>query len=208
MLEPDLTRIRSDLDVVERAMGLRMPFDRGVLACGILLTISAICAAVVSLLVEADWLQLAPFTAIMVLWPVGLCWQSRCTPNPSPEMRMQVALSVSVYGVVWVAACGYSLATFLGPAVGTARTAGLYALSIGLLFGFSLILVRTALGNRERHYCLGLAISVLLAGMLLPVLDRHYSYPLAHCFMAAGYLAGVAIQCVQLRKAVACHAAD
>jgi hypothetical protein len=208
MLEPDLTRIRSDLDVVQRAMGLRMPFDRGVLVCGILLTISAIAAAVVSLLAKADWLQLAPLAAIMVLWPVGLFLQSRRTPNPSPEMPMQVALSVSVYGVVWVAACGYSLATFLGPAVGTARTAALYAISIGLLFGFSLILVRTALGNRGRHYCLGLAISVLLAGMLLPVLDRHYSYPLAHCFMAAGYLTGVAIQCVQLRKAVTHHAAD
>jgi hypothetical protein len=184
MLEPDLTRIRSDLDLVQRAMGLRMPFERGVLACGILLTISAIAAAVVSLLVEADWLQLAPFSAIMFLWPVGIFLKSRRSANASPEMTMQVALSVSVYGVVWVAACGYSVATFLGPAVGTARTAALYAISICLLLGFSLILVRTALRSRERHYCLGLAVSLLLAGMLLPVLDRHYSYPLAHCFMA------------------------
>ena len=208
MLEPDLTRIRSDLDVVQRAMGLRMPFDRGVLVCGILLAVSAIASAVASLLSKADWLQLAPVAAIMVLWPVGLFVQARRTANPSPEMSMQVALSVSVYGVVWVAACGYSLATFLGPAVGTARTAALYAASICLLFGFSLILVRTALRSRERHYCLGLAVSVLLAGMLLPVLDRHYSYPLAHCFMAVGYLTSVAIQWNQLRKTVTHHASD
>jgi hypothetical protein len=44
--------------------------------------------------------------------------------------------------------------------------------------------------------------------MLLPVFDQHYSYALANCFMAVGYLKGVAIQWVQLREAVANHAAD
>jgi hypothetical protein len=208
MLEPDLTRIRSDLDVVQRAMGLRVPFGRGVLACGILLTISAIAAAVVSLLVEADWLQLAPLGAIMFLWPGGLFFQSRRSADASHEINLQVLMSVSIYGAVWVAACGYSLATFLGPTVGTARTALLQAVSIGLLLAFTLILVRMALRSRERYYCLGLAISTLLAGMLLPVLDRHYSYPLAHCFMAVGCLTSVAIQWGQLRKTVTHHASD
>jgi hypothetical protein len=55
---------------------------------------------------------------------------------------------------------------------------------------------------------LGLAISTLLAGMLLPIIDPHYSYPLAHCFMAVGYLTGVAIQWVQLRGGLASDAAD
>ena len=64
------------------------------------------------------------------------------------------------------------------------------------------------LRSRERYYCLGLAVSTLLAGMLLPIIDPHYSYPLANCFMAVGYLTGVAIQWVQLREAVSNHAAD
>ena len=44
--------------------------------------------------------------------------------------------------------------------------------------------------------------------MLLLVFDQHNSYALANCFMAIGYLTGVAIQWVQLREAVANHAAD
>jgi hypothetical protein len=70
------------------------------------------------------------------------------------------------------------------------------------------MLVSSALRNRERYYALGLAISTLLAGMLLPIIDPHYSYPLAHCFMAVGYLTGVAIQWVQLRGGLASDAAD
>ena len=89
-----------------------------------------------------------------------------------------------------------------------ARTAGLYATSIGILLVFTLMLVSSALKNRERYYCLGLAVSTLLAGMLLPIIDQHYSYPLAHCFMAVGYLTGVAIQWGQLREAPSNHAAD
>ena len=207
MSQGELTRIRDDLVVMQRAMGLHLSFGKGVLVFGSFLAISALAAAVVSLLADADWLQLAPLAAIMILVPVGLFLASR-RANVIPEMTMQFLLSISIYGVVWVAACGYSLAAQLGSTVETPRIVGLYATSIGLLFAFSLILVRTALRNRERYYCLGLAISTLLAGMLLPILDRHYCYLLAHGFMAVGYLTGVVIQGVQLRTAVTQHAAD
>ena len=208
MSEDVLGRIRDDLAVMQRAMGLHLTFGKGRLVFGIVLTLAAVGAGIVSLLVENDWLQVTLLAAIMVLGPVGLFLRSRRTTNLSSEITIQVVLSVTVYCVVWVAACGYTLATFVGPTVGAARTALLYATSICLLVAFMLILVRTALRNRERYYCLGLAISTLLAGMLLPILDRHYSYPLAHCFMAVGYLTAVAIQWVQLREAVPNHAAD
>src|SRR5262249_33155237 len=132
----------------------------------------------------------------------------RRTANLSHEITGQVVLSVGTYVIVWGAANGYAVATFLGPSIGATQTAVVYALNIGLLLAFSLILVRMALRSRERYYCLGLTISPLLAGMLLPVLDRHYSYPLAHGFMAVGYLTSVVIQWGQLRKVVANHAAD
>jgi hypothetical protein len=208
MSEVELTRIKDDLAIMQRAMGLHLPFGKGMLGVGIVLTISALAAAAVSLWAEADWLQLAPLVAIMVLGLVGVFLQSRRIANLSPEITLQIVLSVTIYAVVWVSACGYSLATFLGPTVGMARTVGLYAIGVGSLFAFSLILVHTALKSRERYYCLGLAVSLLLAGMLVPIFDRHYSYPLAHSFMAIGYLTGVAIQWVQLRKAVTYHAAD
>jgi hypothetical protein len=208
MSEDVLGRLRGDLAVMQRAMGLHLSFGKGMLVFGSLLTLAAVGAAIVSLLVENDWHQLTPLAAIMVVGYVGLFLRSRCTANLSPEITMQVVLSVTIYAVVWIAACGYTLATFLGPTVGAARTALLHATSIGTLVAFTLILVRSALRSRERYYCLGLAISTLLAGMLLPILDRHYSYPLAHGFMAVGYLTGVAIQWVQMREAVANHAAD
>jgi carbon starvation protein CstA len=145
MSEGDLGRIRGDLAVMQRAMGLHLSFGKGMLVFGILLALAAVGAAVVSLLVENDWHQLIPLAAIMVLGPVGLFLRSRRTTNLNPEIAMQVLMSVSIYSVVWVAACGYTLATFLGPTVGAARTALLHATSIGLLVAFTLILVRTAL---------------------------------------------------------------
>ena len=208
MSDDELGRIRGDLAVIQRAMGLHLPFGRGMLAFGILLTVASVVAAVVSLLVEDERLQAVPFAAIMLLGPVGLFLRSRRNPDPGPEITTQVMLSISIYAVVWVAGCGYAMAMFAGPSLGAARAAGLYAVSVGLLLGFTLILVRTAVRSRERHYCLGLADSTLLAGMLLPILDRHYSYPLAHGLMAVGYLTGLAIQWSQLREASASHAAD
>jgi carbon starvation protein CstA len=208
MLEVQLGRIKGDLAVIQRAMGLQPFFGKGMLVFGFLLAVAAIGAAVVSLLVESDWLQLTPLAAIMVAGPVGLYLRSRRSNDLSPEITVQVLLSVAIYGIVWGAACGYAMANFLGPSVGTARTAVFYAVSIGLLLANSLILVHMALKSRERYYCLGLAVSTLFSGMLLPVFDRHYSYFLAHCFMALGYLTGVAIQSAQLRRAVVNHAAD
>ena len=93
--------------------------------------------------------------------------------------------------------------------VGSSRaTANEGFLSPNVFSLFSLILVLNSLKSRERYYCLGLAVSLLLTGLLIPILDQHYSYPLAHCFMAVGYLTSVAIQWVQLRDGVANHAAD
>jgi hypothetical protein len=208
MSENEFSRIKGDLAVMQRAMGLHLSFGKGMLIFGILLTVTAVGAAVFSLLVEDDRLQLTPLATIMILVPMGLFLRSRRTTNLSHEINLQVLVSVTIYAVVWIAACGYTLAAFLGTTIGAARTPGLYATSIGILLAFTLMLVRSALKSRERHYCLGLAISTLLAGMLLPIIDPHYCYPIAQCFLAVGYLTGVAIQWVQLREAVAIHAAD
>lgn len=208
MSEADLGRIQGDLAVIQRAMGLRLSFGKGTIAFGAVLGVAAVCAAVVSLLSGNEWLQIVPFATIMAFCMVGLYVESRRNADLSHEIKLQVGLSMTVYGVVWVAACGYASAAFLGPSIGAARTAVLYASSVSLLFALSLILVLTALKNRERYYCLGLAISLLLAGLLIPIFDGRYSYPLAHCIVAVGYLTGAVIQWVQLREAVTHHAAD
>ncbi len=207
MSENELDRIKGDIATMRQAMGLHLSFGPEMLVFGLLLTVVAVGGAVVSLLADNDWLLLAPLVMIMILGPAGLYLRSRRSPV-SPEVTVQVVLSGGVHCIVWGAACGYAVATFLGPSMGAARTVVVYAINIGLLFAFSLILVRMALRSRERYYCLGLVVSTLLAGMLLPVFDQHYSYALANCFMAVGYLTGVAIQWVQLREAVANHAAD
>jgi hypothetical protein len=208
MSNDELGRLKGDLAVMRSAMGLHLPFGRGMVAVGIFLTATATTAAVVSLLVERDSLQQALAAAVMVAGLVGLFLRSRRNPGLDSEVVTQIVVSISIYGVVWVAACGYMIAGIAGPFLSTSRTAQLHACSVGLLLTFSCFLVRSALRSRQQHYCLGLAVSTLLAGMLLPVLDWHYSYPLAHGLMAVGYLAGVAIQSAQLREAVANHASD
>src|ERR1700691_4029088 len=150
MSESDLGRIKEDLTVMQRAMGLHLSFGKGMLGFGILLTFAAVGSAVVSLLVENGWLQVVPLAAIMILVPVGLFLRSRRTTNVSHEINLQVLVSVTIYAVVWIAACGYTLASFPGTTIGAARTAGLYATSIGILLVFTLMLVSSALRNRER----------------------------------------------------------
>jgi hypothetical protein len=177
------------------------------LAFGILLTFAAIGAAVVSLLVENSWLQVAPFATFLVLCLAGLYLQSRRI-DLGHEIKLQVSLSIVVYFAVFGAACGYTLAAFCGPVIGAARTAALYAASLAFVLPFLFLLVLNALKNRERHYCLGLAAALLLTGLITPIVDPLYSFPLAHCFMAAGYLTGVAIQWLQLREAESHHAAN
>ena len=213
MSEDVLGRVRGDLVVMQRAMGLRLPFGKGMLVFDLLLSLAAIGSALVSLRVESDWMQQVPFAVIMVLVPAGLFVRSQWRSHEesqwtSHEINLQVLISATVYAVVWVAACGYMMATIVGPIMGIERSALLYAISVSILMAFTLILVRAALKSREQYYCLGLALSTLLAGMLLPLLGQHYSYSLAHGFMAVGYLTGFAIQRVQLRKVAADHAAD
>jgi carbon starvation protein CstA len=208
MAENELDRIKGDLAIMQRAMGLHLSYGRGMLVFGILLTVTAVGAAVVSLLVENNWLQVASFATLMALCLLGLYLQSHRTADLSHEIKLQVGLSITIYFAVFGAACGYTLAAFCGPTIGAARTAALYAASLAYVLPFSFILVLNALKNRERHYCLGLAASLLLTGLIIPILDPHYSFPLAHGFMAVGYLMGVAIQWFQLREAETHHATD
>ena len=196
---------------MQRAMGLHLSFGKGMLGFGILLTLAAVGAAVVSLVVENDWLQVVPLAAI-----VGSSSQWGCSCDLGKNRQRQPAKSTSAGSRVRhhlrrrVDCC---VRVYVGNRPRhhhrSARTAGLYASSIGsILLAFTLMLVSSALRSRERYYCLGLAISPFLAGMLLPIIDPHYSFPLAHCFMAAGFFTGAAIQWVQLRDGVANHAAD
>ena len=208
MSDDELGRLKGDLAVMRSAMGLHVPFGGGVLAVGVSLAAAAALAAVVGLLVERDsWQQASP-TVVMVAGLIGLFLRCRRNPGLEPEVVHQVAVSLCIYGVVWVAACAYLIAGVAGPSLGPSRTAALHASGVGLLLVFSCLLVGSAFRSRQRRYCLGLAASTLLAGMLLPVFDRRYCYPLAHGLMAVGYLAGVAIQAAQLREAAAGHAAD
>lgn len=207
MASDEIGRVQDDLAVLRRAMGLQLSFGKGVLFSGILLTAAASVAAVVSLLIENDFQQLSMFAAILVVCVIELFLQSR-RMTISSEIAMQVVLSVTIYSVVWIAACGYSMASVLGPTSETWRTGLLHATVISLLVAFTILLVRAAVRNRERYYCLGLALSTLLAGMLFPILDHRFSYSLAHSFMAIGFLTVVVIQWVQLREATTSHAAD
>ncbi len=207
MSDAEMSRVKGDLAVIQRALGLHFSFGKETLVFGTFLALAAVSSSVLSLLVESSWFQVIPFAVIMTLCLIGLHLRSRRT-DLSHEIKLQVVLSITIYFALFAATCGYTLATFVGPSIGLARTASLYAASLVYIFGFLVVLVVNALKSRERYYCLGLAISLLLTGLLIPILDQHYSFPFAHAFMAVGFLSGVMIQWVQLRKAGPVHAAD
>lgn len=206
MSEAQVDRVRGDLAIIQRAMGLRLSFGKEMVVFGILLTAAAGMAAAVSLWSDSNWGQIGPFAAITMLSMLWLYHQSRRVENLSHEIKLQVSLSVTIYAALVGAALGYSLAAVLGPTIGTARTVGLYAVSVGYVVVFLSILVLNALKRRERYYCLGLAAALLLAGLLIPITDHRFTYFLAHCFMAVGALAGVIIQGIQLKMAESHHA--
>lgn len=197
-------RIQEDLAIMQRAMHRSVPFGRGILVFDLLLALATAGAAFFSLQVESDWLQQVPFAAIMVLVPIGLFVISKRTNH---DINLQVLMSVTIYAFVWIAASGYTLAFLVGPEVGKLQTALLYSISVAILLAFTLLLVRAAIKSREQHYCLGLAISTLVAGMLLPILGHNYGYVIAHGCMTMGFLAGFAIQRAQLREEASDHGA-
>jgi hypothetical protein len=208
MTQTEIGRIKRDLALIQGAMGLKLSFGGEMLVFGALLASAAGRAAVLSLLSQSDWFQVGPCAAIMMLCVLWLYRRSRVIDSLSHEIKLQVCLSITVYAAVIGAALGYSLAAVLSPALGSARTVGLYAASIAYVLGFLTILILNSLKSRERYYCLGLAAALLLAGLLIPITDHRYSFFLAHCFIAIGALIGVAIQWVQLRKAAVHDAAD
>ncbi len=206
--EGQLGRIQDDLAIMQRAMGLRLSFDNGMLAFGILLAVAAVSAGLISLISENEWLQVVPFAVFMALGLIGAYLQSQRNIALSHEVKLQVSLSITVYFAVICASSGYVLVAYCGPSIGAARTAALYAASLAYILAFIFVLVLNALRNRERYYCFGLAIPLLLTGLLIPLFDPHYSFTLTHGIMAIGYLASFAIQRFQLQEAVAQHAAD
>ena len=115
MTEDAIGRISGDLAIVRRAMGLQLFFSKGMLVFDMVLALAAMGAAVLSWQIESDWLQQVPFAAIMGLVPVGLYL---CSHRTSHEINLQVLTSVCIYAVVWIAACGYLLATSVGPTMG------------------------------------------------------------------------------------------
>jgi hypothetical protein len=205
MSEDVLGRIERDLAVMQRAIGLQLSFGKGILVFDISLALAAAGASSIGLWLGTDSLQQITFAAVMFFVLVGLFLQSRRTNH---EVNMQVLMSVTVYVIVWISACAYMMAAVVGSNMGIERTALLHLTSVGILIVFTLILVRAALRSREQYYCLGLALSTFLAGMLLPILGLHHIYSLAHGFMAIGYVTCFAIQRAQLRAAVASHAAN
>jgi len=204
----ELGRIKGDLTIIQRAMGLRLSFGKEMLLFDLALTAAAAGSSVVGLFVENVWFEVVPFAAFTALCLAGLYVASRRNADLSHEVKLQVGFAVTTYFAVSGAACGYALAAFFGESIGVTRTALLHAASLVYILGFSFVLILNALKFRDRHYCLGLAASLLLTGLVVPVFDPHYIFPLANGCLAIGYSASLAIQWMQLREAGTLHAAD
>jgi hypothetical protein len=208
MQDGQIERIQDDLAVIRRALAFQTSFGKEMLLVGMLLTLAAAIFSVVSLSTDSPWMQAVPFAACMALCLTGGYIVCQRNPDISHELKLQVVFSIATYFAVICAASGYLIASFCGTSIGTLRTAALYAASLSYIIPFSTVLVVNAIKNRERHYCLGLAIALLLTGLIIPIAEPNYIFALAHGFMAVGFLAGVAIQRYQLRQVNLAHAPD
>jgi hypothetical protein len=206
MPDDAVDRIRADLAVMQKAMAIRPEFGNGMVLFDILFSAIAVVATIASLQMENDWRQVLPLVAILCIVPIGLYSRLLLGTHSTHEINFQVLISAVIYAVVWIAACGYSLAAICRESIGELRTAGLIAASIGILLIFTAMLIRTGMLNRERQYSFGLGVSTILAGTLLPVVNSTYVYPVAHSIMAAGLLTVASIQWAQLRDSAVNHA--
>ncbi|MGH7245198.1 MAG: hypothetical protein ACREJD_17430 [Phycisphaerales bacterium] len=208
MSQPEFDRVKGDLAIIQRAMALRVSFGREMVVFGVVLGAGAAIASGISLWSDRDVYQLGAFAAISMLCVVWLYHHSRRVESLGHETKLQVGLSIAVYAAVIGAAAGYWMAAAAGPALGAARTAGLYAAAVGYVVIFLVILLLNALKSRERYYCLGLAAALLLVGLLIPIVDRRFAYPIAHGCMAIGALAAAILQSYQLNQAGKLDGAD
>ncbi len=195
MSEPEISRLREDLEVIRQAAGVDLPFTRRDI--WVLTPLACVAGAVIActgwfLPTEYRWVAIFPAVAMVGawLWLVRLAHRRRAAePVGWREARyglvaMLLFMPIFIGFIVWEATMGMSRA-----AVGSSA-----------LFFLGLATAWFAVIDRTRRYYAGIAIPLIVFGLAIPYCDPRQGRVGAGLMVIAGALATAAIQVWQLHS--------
>jgi hypothetical protein len=198
MSEAELRRLRADLETMERAAGLELPFGWGDVALALaLVPAGAVLAAWAAwgpdrLLLWALVPVLLPAAASLWLWrrlrrrQEGVAWRREQAFSWAWCLFMGAGMLAYIF---WGESRGLPIGTLTGASI----------------YFFGLLCAVLALTGRGRRALLGGALALVPYGMLIPLCGRQEKVILGGCAVMAAGLAAAAIQAGQLVLARRSH---
>lgn len=202
MSATNLHRVQEDLATIRRAVGLELPFGRADVLIAFCLGPAGLFALVWTLIphgLKPHW-GLLPMVAVVIAYTIAARVRFRRGSGLSPSRRREYTFALILMVVVGGLSLVYRI--WAGPLGLTFVTRAAIA-----IFFAGMLSATLALSHPGRIAGLGLAIPLLVAGVLMP----YVAIPPAGVFGAAmavgGPVAGI-IQWRQLRRLSVPHAAD
>jgi hypothetical protein len=194
MSQPDLDRVRNDLETIRNAAGVGLPFSRDDVrtglwcaACGLL-----ICAWAVIGPRESRWLLYIPLS-IAVLACAHSYVTARRKRHHEPVRWREHRLSIIASAVAVPAAIGYLFwERHVGVPRGMSGAASVFFIGVGLTV-FAML-------EPRRRYFLGGAIPLMAFGLAIPLCSPSGIVMAGGLCMAVGCFGGAVIQSWQLNR--------
>ena len=200
--ESDVERMKADLGVLRQAAGLEPPFGREDVRAHLAVAASGAVALVWALLLTglpAQW-GAVPLVLIVVGYVTWMRTKYRRRSGRSPMRRREYTSEIVGIFVLGAFALVYRLwAGKLGISTTIAGSAG--------MFVFGLAMLIPVLRDRNRLPDLGVAVPLMVCGLVIPFCAVSLWVVLGATFMIAG-LATAALMAYHLKHAVAIDAAD
>lgn len=200
--ESDVERMKADLGVLRQAAGLEPPFGREDVRAHLAVAAGGAVALVWALLptgLPAQW-GTVPLILVGVGYVTWMRTKYRRSSGRSPVRRREYTSEIVGIFVLGAFALVYRLwAGKLGISTTIAGSAG--------MFVFGLAMLIPVLRDRNRLPDLGVAVPLMVCGLVIPFCPVSLWVVLGATFMIAG-LATAALMAYHLKHAVAIDAAD
>jgi len=200
--ESDVQRLRADLGALRQAAGLEPPFGREDIRAHLAVAASGAVALVWALLptgLPAHW-GTVPLILVCIGYVTWMRTKYRRSSGRSPVRRREYTSGIVGMLVVGALALVYRLwAGKLGISTAIAGSAAFFVLGLALLI--------PVLRDRNRLPDLGVAVPLMVCGLVIPFCAVSLWVVLGATFMIGG-LATAALMAHHLKHAVAIDAAD
>jgi hypothetical protein len=200
--ESDVQRLRADLGALRQAAGLEPPFGREDIRAHLAVAAGGAVALVWALLptgLPVHW-GTVPLILVCIGYVTWMRTKYRRSSGRSPMRRREYTSGIVGMFVVGALALVYRLwATKLGISTTIAGSAAFFVLGLALLI--------PVLRDRNRLPDLGVAVPLMVCGLVIPFCAVSLWVVLGATFMIGG-LATAALMAHHLKHAVAINAAD